>query len=256
MPVPRPYNGGNTNQQDDTAVPFLRYPTSSQFPSSYYPSKPKPSPSKPSVIDLSHSSDDESGTPPPGNWILPDLPVVTKILLRHEMARPVSSRDESGFIYCHEMVEKKGRNSLPPTGPRTTFLKVGRSVKPVSRLAQWRSQCPSREPIVRDIFPRAANSASGGAGISGALRVADQGLQYHHRWERLMLIEVAGRAAKEAEEREKLLGGGFGSGKSKKVCADCGKAHVELFEVNAGAYEDWVQDVIERWGRWVSDVLG
>lgn len=33
------------------------------------------------------------------DWILPDLPTVTKILLRHEMARPPSDKDEEGYVY-------------------------------------------------------------------------------------------------------------------------------------------------------------
>lgn len=66
-----------------------------------------------------------------------------------------------------------------------------------------------------------------------------------------MLIEVAGRAGMEAEERRR----GVGS-KEKPVCEDCGKVHVELFEVGEGAYEDWVREVVERWGRWCCDVLG
>lgn len=32
------------------------------------------------------------------DWILPDLPVQTKILLRHEMATPVSAKDEEGCV--------------------------------------------------------------------------------------------------------------------------------------------------------------
>lgn len=203
------------------------------------------------------------------DWILPDLPTATKILLRLEMARPVSDKDEEGFIYCHEMVEKRLPTShshssfsfrliafyintliLKPdlAVPRTTFLKLGRSIKPVSRLSQWRSQCPSREPVVRDIFPR-ASGASSGSRVSGALRIAEKGVPNHHRWERLMLIEVAGRAGMEADGR------GKSSGKPTNFCGDCGKKHVELFEVYEGAWEDWVREVVERWMRWC-EMLG
>ena len=83
--------------------------------------------------------------------------------------------------------------------------------------------------------------------MSGALRVAQQGSPNHHRWERLVLIEVAGRAEIELGSR-----GDAG----RKTCTDCGRRHLELFEVPEGAFDDWVVEVVERWGRWVTDVLG
>lgn len=60
------------------------------------------------------------------------------------------------------------------------------------------------------------------------------------------MIEVAGRAS--------LTLGGRGEG-GKKVCKDCGKKHVELFEVEEGAFEEWVEEVVCRWMRWCEDVL-
>lgn len=84
--------------------------------------------------------------------------------------------------------------------------------------------------------------------MSGALRVAQQGLPHHHRWERLVLIEVAGRAEVEL--------GSQGEDGERKACADCGRKHLELFEVPVGAFDEWVAEVVERWGRWVGDVLG
>lgn len=184
------------------------------------------------------------------DWIRQDLPRATKILLRHEMARPVSEKDETGYIYVHEMVENKGQRNSP-----TTFLKLGRSVRPVARLSQWRTQCPSRSPIVRDIFPRSSSRGLSGAGVSGALHFAERGCRHHHRWERFILIEVAGRAAMEAEETGSP-GGASPSEKGKgKKCADCDRVHVELFEVGARAYEEWVREVVERWMRWCGDVL-
>lgn len=91
--------------------------------------------------------------------------------------------------------------------------------------------------------------------MSGALRFAERGCRHHHRWERLILIEVAGRAAMEAEETGSP-GGESPSEKGKgKKCADCDRVHVELFEVGARAYEEWVREVVERWMRWCGDVL-
>lgn len=113
------------------------------------------------------------------------------------------------------------------------MIKLGRSVKPVTRLSQWRSQCPSREPVVRGVFPGADTG-----GLNASLQFAPRGTKHHHKWERLCLIEVAGRASSDKTE-----------------CADCGKVHVELFHVESGAYELWVRDIVERWGRWCRDVL-
>jgi hypothetical protein len=128
---------------------------------------------------------------------------------------------------------------------KTTFLKFGRSVKPVARLAQWRSQCPARTPLVRDIFPRSsATTGQAGAGVGGALEFGERGGRNHRRWERLVLIEVAGRAALEATTRNGSIGT-----KAKEACADCGKRHCELFEVGMGAYEKWGCEVVQRWGR-------
>ena len=93
----------------------------------------------------------------------------------------------------------------------TTFLKIGRSVHPVGRLSQWKSQCPSRRPIVRDIFPLLPNHPfishsnvninTNTSRLAGALTIAEHGIPFHHRLERLILIEVAGRATLEAKAR-------------------------------------------------------
>jgi hypothetical protein len=145
-------------------------------------------------------------------------------------------------------------------GP-TTQLKIGRSVQPVARLSQWRRSCPSRTPIVRGLFP-APTQAGGGATLGGALAVNPNAGPFHHRWERLVLIEAAGRA--------KLVNPGATGQKGK--CTDCGKTHCELFEVHRclcctalalrslshshrGAYEAWVIECITRWQRWCETIL-
>jgi hypothetical protein len=71
-----------------------------------------------------------------------------------------------------------------------------------------------------------------------------------------MLIEVAGRAGMEAAERERIGGTDARGRKGKKVCRDCGRSHVELFEVSESAYEEWVQEIVARWERWCGEILG
>ncbi|KAM0788536.1 hypothetical protein ACM66B_001664 [Microbotryomycetes sp. NB124-2] len=171
------------------------------------------------------------------DWILSDLPDSTRAALRYEMALPVTNA-ERGYLYVHEMVDKRCT--------RTCLLKLGRSVQPVLRLAQWRSQCPSREPVVRGIFPQQERN-SPRAGLSTTINVAEEGLPNHRKWERLCLIELAGRS-------EQFLRGSSGNVGSTR-CKDCGKVHVELFELDSGAYDDWVKEMVERWGRWCRDVL-
>ncbi|GAA5916301.1 hypothetical protein JCM6882_001075 [Rhodosporidiobolus microsporus] len=249
------------------------------------------------------------------DWIPPALPLATQALLREYMVKPVSERDVEGYIYLHELVPSSAPSSSPVhssslsaqrAATTTTTLKLGRTLHPALRLSQWRSSCPSRVPIVRGIFPRAASPSpsdlpsSGGGGASAApahqagvaLRFAERGTRNHHRWERLCLIELAGRAeafslSSSASSSSSSTGGGASPAKAKgkgarkekeeghKVCADCGKRHVECFEVPSGAVsgqwgptaslsagaeqeaERWLAvEVVERWERWCRDVLG
>ncbi|GAA5840695.1 hypothetical protein JCM11251_004184 [Rhodosporidiobolus azoricus] len=201
------------------------------------------------------------------DWIPPTLPLATQALLREYMVKPVSERDTEGYIYVHELVPSSSHatahSSSIMTTTTTTTLKLGRTLRPTLRLSQWRRSCPSKEPIVRGIFPRhrdcttssypASSSANAAAQMGVALKFAPQGTKNHHRWERLCLIEIAGRAALLDSFDEK----------ARQVCADCGKRHVECFEVPRGVFSGgeegeggWeVEEVVERWERWCRDVL-
>lgn len=204
------------------------------------------------------------------DWISESLPVETQALLRQYMTKPVSDKDEDGFvpfppnhhadkltqdlccsyIYVHELVTSPHVATLP-----TAHLKLGRSIHPVLRLSQHRrtnTLCPLLgEPIVRYIFPAAAGGGGGGTGMAGhELRFAEQGAKNSHRWERLCLVELAGRALSARKEEGK--------------CRECGKKHLECFEVQRGAVSaggaagsGWsVREVVERWERWCSDIIG
>ncbi|KAK4331347.1 T5orf172 domain-containing protein [Rhodotorula toruloides] len=120
------------------------------------------------------------------DWISESLPVETQALLRHYMAKPVSEKDEDGYIYIHELLASPHSATLP-----TAHLKLGRSIHPLLRLSQHRrtnTLCPLLgEPIVRYIFP--SPSAPG-----GGVKLAEKGGRNSHRWERLCLVELAGRA--------------------------------------------------------------
>lgn len=86
-------------------------------------------------------------------------------------------------------------------------------------------------------------------GLGVTLRINERGVAYHHRWERLCLIECAGRAEQEAEARAES-----GKGRVRKQCRDCLKAHTELFEIDAEEGFEWVVEIVERWMRWVQSL--
>ena len=77
---------------------------------------------------------------------------------------------------------------------------------------------------------------------------ADQGAKYHQRWERLCLIELAGRAAVQAQNRQD-------DEIARQACVDCGKIHVELFLVDKGSYERDIREMVLRWQKFVETIL-
>ena len=84
-----------------------------------------------------------------------------------------------------------------------------------------------------------------GIGMSGSLQVSSTGIGNHKKWERLVLIELAGRSS---------LSGTLASS-AKHQCIDCDRIHCEIFQVDTGAYEEWVVGVILKWMSWCRDVL-
>ncbi|BGP14215.1 hypothetical protein JCM10213v2_002158 [Rhodosporidiobolus nylandii] len=207
------------------------------------------------------------------DWIPSTLPLATQATLRGLMGRAVSEKDCPGYIYLNELLPSSSslssRQSSSHAPPGHTLLKLGRTLRPAQRLKQWRSSCPSLEPFTREIYPLlpspSSSSVRGGAAVGGAqqsitLRFAPSGTRNHHRWERLCLVELAGRARLHQ-----------GDGKEGR-CGDCGKRHQECFVVpreavsgewgpplmgGAGEREEaWeVREVVERWERWCRDML-
>ncbi|KAK4050917.1 hypothetical protein OIO90_004893 [Microbotryomycetes sp. JL221] len=183
------------------------------------------------------------------DWILSDLPLSTQLALRHELSTRVSLKDEPGYLYVHEMVEQGHQR-------HTSVIKLGRSTKPVQRLNQWRHQCRSREPVIRGIFPQQQQGEDPGTTI----QFSKHGLSNHRKWERLCLIELDGRAQQfqirqQQQQHQSQQPSRALSSRGQKECIDCGKVHVELFEFEKGAYDDWIKDLVERWARWCGDVL-
>ncbi|GAA5905590.1 uncharacterized protein JCM6883_005380 [Sporobolomyces salmoneus] len=211
------------------------------------------------------------------DWILPDLPLQTQSLLRYYLSKPVSSKDREGYIYIHELIEKAHPPTSTSLSTDLTYLKLGRTQNPILRLSQWRSSCPSLDPIVRDILPRRPPSpspsqlhgirarATGGGG--GMMRgFAEKGTRNHFRWERLCLVEIAGRIEVLYNDPGSDDSNGSPSkAKEREKCRDCGKIHLECFRVGRDAFSSsdggaeeggWVREIVERWERWCRDVLG
>ncbi|GAA96599.1 uncharacterized protein L969DRAFT_88042 [Mixia osmundae IAM 14324] len=187
------------------------------------------------------------------DWIPDGLPEETKLQLRATMRAQVTSHDVPGSMYVYELAPKSHARS------DTTFIKVGRTKDLARRLREWKRQCPSRSPIVRDFFPlhpdhplahlqtRKYGVSNEGMHASGALLARDPA-PYNFRWERLCLIEMAGRVALDHIDR---LGSDAAMSITDLPCRDCGKQHKELFEVSKGAYEAYVRELVMRWQRFV-----
>jgi hypothetical protein len=57
------------------------------------------------------------------DWIPSDLPIETKLQLRHEMTKLPSPKDRVGYIYCHEMA-RPASGDFPPPLRRTNVFSV------------------------------------------------------------------------------------------------------------------------------------
>lgn len=176
-------------------------------------------------------------------YIPADLSMGTAAKLRTAMAEMLTASDLStpGHIYVYELRSGGGTTAALPT----MRLKVGRSHQPMNRIAQWRAQCSSRQPVLRCLFPRDGGEASAREVIQhrrlivGADTVTSAGLPGSHKWEKLVHIELSERCVR-------LTG----------ACGDCGKSHREIFETRPDAAADalgfdGVCDIIAKWERFV-----
>lgn len=120
----------------------------------------------------------------------------------------------------------------------------------------------THQPIVRDIFPlhplHPLNPAATATSLiaysnspahqHGRLQFATSGGKNHRKWERLCLIELAGRSALQAYDRNEEEA-------ARQACVDCGKIHVEMFLMNVGSYETEVRDMVLHWQKFVETIL-
>ncbi|KAH9472273.1 hypothetical protein MJO29_001936 [Puccinia striiformis f. sp. tritici] len=180
-------------------------------------------------------------------WINEELPELVKISIKTEMSKIPKESDSQqlGYLYCHEMRPTNEANTTTAEEEEElTWIKVGRSIRPVARLSEWRTQCKSKDPIVRAFFPSSStidsSSENDTSYINGAQTVCSNGIKYHRKWERLVLLELSGWAS--IHSHSGTL--------SKIVCPDCKKIHTEIFQLRKGSYEVLVKPLIEKWMEW------
>ena len=182
----------------------------------------------------------------------------TTSLLLSELAKPVSSHDEEGYIYIF-MLTPSGTGSkdasallstTPLPSPRqrhpsstaqiplmqtqndgSTLLKIGRASNIQRRLNEWTRQCDHDLSLVR-YYPYIPSASS----RSSPPTVNDSGVPrkvpHAHRVERLIHIELADRRV-------------------KRNCENCGKEHREWFEVRGDRQGvKAVDEVVRRWVKW------
>lgn len=154
----------------------------------------------------------------------------TQALLRTTMEASLSTSETPGFLYVYEL-RGMGASS-------TSFFKVGRSDCVPRRIGQWAAQCSSHAPVLRDVFPL----TEGGSTLPGAMRTAGEMAAASKRWERLVHLELADRAAAERPLAYRSLEG---------KCADCGAVHREIFPLASSEGYAVVVEAITRWEKFV-----
>lgn len=108
-------------------------------------------------------------------------------------------------------------------------------------------------------------------GSGNRVGFAEKGTRNHFRWERLCLIEIAGRIKVLYDDNDEDRDDeGIRVGENGDKCRDCGKKHLECFRVGRDAFVEmdsmggagggggggWVVEIVERWERWSRDVVG
>lgn len=193
------------------------------------------------------------------DWINPELTDETKILLRLEMEKPVSEKDEPGIIYAFQLVDADTESDY-------SLFKIGRSTNPSRRMQSIANKCHLTPRLIEQ-FPDSASSdsrvlmhsMSRSMGKSLLDRVnsrianpspnEDVKCRFSHRIERLIHIELRDRFRNPPE-----------------ICAGCGLVHREWFKVPHAdgrrkgwvVGEEWidVRNVIVTWVRFGEDVYG
>lgn len=200
-------------------------------------------------------------------WIPSTLPAETASLLQAELDKPLSQKDEPGYIYIFWLTPKETSTRAPPppeilesnststsrslsdairavqdlnaftSKPTTTHpgkirLKIGRASNVQRRLNEWTRQCSYNLTLIR-YYPYTSSHNGSSGGNAGAGRK----VPYVHRVEHLIHIELG-------DMRIRDMG----------KCPECGKEHKEWFEIKAEKEElRRVDECIRRWVAWAEN---
>lgn len=193
-------------------------------------------------------------------------PQATSLLLA-ELAKPVSSHDEEGYIYMFWLTEgasdtpasqaaasllsdgraitpdgrrksdvltQNSTNKNPSSKSKTLLLKIGRASNVQRRMNEWNRQCGYNLTLIRfyPYLPSSSLPSQPSARSPPPSPSTPHKVPHAHRVERLIHLELAERRV-------------------KRDCESCGKEHREWFEVESSRNGlKGVDEVIRRWTEW------
>ena len=199
--------------------------------------------------------------------IPPSLSPQATSLLLAELAKPVSSHDEEGYIYMFWLTDAASdtpasqaaasllsdSEAFTPNGrrksdvltqtsnkknlssnPKTMLLKIGRASNVQRRMNEWNRQCGYNLTLIRfyPYLPSSSLPSQHSARSPPPSPSTPHKVPHAHRVERLIHLELAERRV-------------------KRDCESCGKEHREWFEVESSRNGlKGVDEVIRRWTEW------
>jgi hypothetical protein len=202
-------------------------PSATAFP----PIRPKATPASPQRTYYSPNYDFST----PSSLIPQHLPPSTQTQLLAELTKPLSVKDEDGYIYVFQL----DREAISPTTEtqlesKTLMVKIGRTTNVHRRLSSWTKQCGHTLSLLR-FYPyiSSASTSPPSDSLPASTTTTPRKLPYSHRVERLIHIELAASNVK------------------KDKCEGCGKEHKEWFEIEASREGvRRMDEVVRRWVAW------
>ncbi|KAJ3128773.1 coiled-coil domain-containing protein mad1 [Nowakowskiella sp. JEL0407] len=183
------------------------------------------------------------------DWIDPSTSFGTRKKLLLEMNRPLSPKDEAGWIYVYQMLKSQSTATTPTA---TDLYKIGRSKNVYRRLTQWSHQC-GYTPLLIDYFPappktldtRRKNytqSISTSISLDTTTPIPEtiKSCKYSHRAERLIHLEL----------QDRFCAGVINCN------GNCGGNHKEWFKIpsQSSGVSGWkfLKRIIKKWVKFVS----
>ncbi|OGM39806.1 hypothetical protein ABOM_011580 [Aspergillus bombycis] len=201
--------------------------------------------------------------PQKGGWVPSTVSPQTNSALTEELAKPLSEKDEPGYIYIFWVTPAGSSRSMPPPtdvasslfskhergsnaiqkardlnaltskptefSPGTIRLKIGRANNVQRRMNEWTRQCSHHITLIR-YYPYTPSSPGPSNGPAPEL---GRKVPYVHRVERLVHLELDDYKVRDMGK-----------------CEECGREHQEWFEIKAE--KEAIRGVDECIRRWVS----